>query len=252
MRLKLLAIVVTALSCCGLVLDDLSLANHQPPQGRQTLSVSRSAMLRRLRHTDGRLITNVYDGFELYYTTRSQTRSASATPEKTKGLTTSPEGVTVNENTTTAVVLTSDKALEITSYFTFNENIKLLIIQRTFRNVSTKPVTLRAVRQYVDPKLSREPPVSRNGTPILPSPLLAGLSSGSDECHMVDSKCRRPPPPCPPYCDSSFSTNSPFRARLNPSPNRNTLSWFNQIKLNPKHDKRAAGAAYIVTHVFLK
>ncbi len=247
MSRNLIVMVVMALSCWGLVFDDLASANHQPQQGRRSLTVTKSAMLQELHFTDGRLITDVYDGFALSYTTRSQKRSALATPKAMKGLRIMPEGVTVDGNTTTVVVRTSDNALEITSHFKFDQSGKRLMIQRVFRNVSTKPVALRAIRQFVDPELIREPAVNQ------PLTLVAGLASGLGEC-FIDSKCRVPPPPCPPECDFMVSAASKYsRPKLNSSRRRNTLSWSKQITLKPQqHNQPESGAAYIIVNLLLK
>jgi hypothetical protein len=246
MSRKLIVIVVTALSCWGLVLDDLASANHQPPQSRRILTVSNSAMLQELRHADGRLISDIYDGFELSYIIQSQTRLASATPEAMNGLIHSSEGVTSAGNVTTAVVHTSDMALKITSQFFFKQSAKQLIIKRTFRNISTKAVTLRAVRQFVDPELIREPAFDRCGNTISLPPVHAGLSGAPDECLVF--KCRVPPPLCPPYCDQSLSANTPYcRPSLKSSQTHNTLGWSNQITLMPAGDSR-----YILVRLSLK
>src|SRR5215216_3178760 len=153
MRVILIAIVALLVGC-GLLIGNESWASQGTNRPSQRFIVSKQGTLLELTNADGKGPKKASgDGFKLKYKTRGKIRSASAIEMKTTQLRTSSEAATYDGNRATAVVETADKSLEITSELTYDATAGELIIKRKFRNISTHPVILQEIRNYIDPKV---------------------------------------------------------------------------------------------------
>src|ERR1051325_6732603 len=153
MRVILIAIIALLAGCA--LIGNESWARQGTYRPRQTLAISKHGTLVELSDADGKGRTKKAsgDGFKLNYKTLGKSRSASAIEKKTNRLRTSFEAARYDGNKATAVVRTADKALEITSELTFDATAGELIIKRKIRNISTHPVILQGVWNYIDPKV---------------------------------------------------------------------------------------------------
>jgi|GEM_PF-5459365 len=156
----------------------------------------------------------VNNGFEVRYEIRGKAVTASVNGNKLSYLRT--KKIEVEGQSAKVTEVTKDGALEITTYFFLDEKKQTLTIDRRIRNTSPDTVSVKRMREYVDPKLihnaqsthqrinSTQMVVERIGAGQLISavppkgavqrvvnpPSETGLAS-SGECQCVD-----PPPPC--------------------------------------------------------
>jgi hypothetical protein len=171
------------------------------------------------------------------YETAGKKTAVSAMGTKISGL---REGVVKSDGRSATVsVKTEDDALEITSYFTFNEKANELIIARRIRNISPQHVTLVKIRDYVASTLK----AGKVAASIKLSQ--SGPGSGCDDLLTC------PPSPCP---GRQCPTQIKGRNYL-------TLEWKETIKLAPSpqasHPSTLALAVpenevYIIVHVRLR
>jgi len=98
-----------------------------------------------------RLDKIVDNGFQVTYEIKGKTITASAAG-KTLTYVWSKK-VKLNERSFKVKAVTKDRALEITTYFIFDEKEQKLIIDRRIRNISAETVNVHMISAYVDPKL---------------------------------------------------------------------------------------------------
>jgi hypothetical protein len=252
MRVKLIALVIALVVACGLLIENGSSASPRRLHADQRLTVSPHGTLLELFETglpsQARRVGG--DGFTLRYTTRGTTRSVFAREMSKSGLRLSFEPVIVDGNTATAVRRTADLSLEITSQYTFDHNTKMLTINRKFRNISKRRVTLQTLRNYIDPTLVFGAQANHIEKKLEPaSPVRAGLTANLS-CF---SKCI-PPPVCPweepPRCPRDLVY---FKARWDGSSPRDTiLRWSSPITLMPKTTNSPAQEAFMVVQVVIR
>lgn len=179
--------------------ESLSRAQSQPAY--QSFAVSKYGTLLEVFDENGksRFGKLANNGFELSYEFNGKTISVSAVGDaKVIGLL--PGQVKLNGRSATVAATTSDKALEITTHFSLVEKTGKLIFWRQFKNLSAGPLTLKTMREIVDPLL-----VSTDQERNLSEQELAKLIKGrfqtalpTDDCRAGD--CPKPPPPCPVPC----------------------------------------------------
>lgn len=270
MKSKLIAVFL-ALSFGSVLTTGAGTLRHEPPyQAPQSLAISKHGTLSEIFDANGKSrfgkLTN--NGFEVRYRSKGKSTLSSAVgDEKMTRLT---EGdVKVDGQVAVVTTTTSDRALEITSYFILDEKRKTLIIRRNFKNISTGPVVLRDTREYVDPALmtggqseSSQPyRISAKKRLQLTSRSFKWVSSqtsgGIYDCKIGD--CPPPPPPCPTNCPEPCPTCPLplFRPRLmiathplTGSLNKVTLKW-NLVTLEPSSSRGTANNE-ISTMVFIK
>lgn len=93
------------------------------------------------------------DGFEVSYKFEGEMKTVWAKGETdVKDLW--PGDVKVDGNSASVTVKTVDGAWEITSLFALDEQGRMLTISRSIKNISGQPLSIEAVKQYVDPKLT--------------------------------------------------------------------------------------------------
>lgn len=173
----------------------------QPNSSSQSLSVSKYGTLLEIFDAKGesRFGKLNGDGFQITYQLRGKTISVSAIGEEATGL--APGTIKTAGQTATAVTTTTDKALEITTYFRLNEKTKKLIIQRNFKSISKEPVVVTVVQEYLSPalvisgQLSSEP-VSDKLIASIKNQMAATINLG--DC--LPAECPKTPPPCPIPC----------------------------------------------------
>src|SRR5215203_482538 len=123
----------------GLLISGASLSHAQPA----SLSVSKYGTLLDIVDANGKNVFGkpAFDGFEINYEFKGKPTSAYVSADQAAvGLV--PGAVKTDKQSATVTARTSDGALEITTYFTLDEEMKKLIIQRTFKNISAEPVAV--------------------------------------------------------------------------------------------------------------
>jgi len=237
MRLKLTALFIALLVCCGLLIGDGSLANQQTQRASQRFTISKYGTLLEF-DADGTGITKkvIGDGFELGYKSPGKTRTVFAIESEAKGLQTSSEQAKYEPDTATAIVQTADKLLKITSYLVLDDKAGELIIKRRFQNISDYPVTLQTVRNHIDPEvMTRVKQPGRLFSDYL-GLITAGYFSDPYDCDIGECPVQPICPACPlpplPPLPSRYLKN--FRAWMYPSEREIVLGWTEQITLKPK------------------
>jgi len=188
------------------------------------------------------------NGFKVRYKIRGKTTTASAVGNKLSYL----RSTKVKQNAGAVVVraVTNDRALEITTYFTLDEQRRKLMIDRRIRNTSAQTVKLQMVGEYVDPKaiFAGQSPYAKsdlaqaaltrirsgqlvNGLPgrgVLPS-FPRQLKGGFG----WDCECPTPPPPCGSIICPDFKEYVSARWSSLPD-NRLLLQWEQPTVLSPQ------------------
>src|SRR5437773_5702436 len=133
MKMKLAALVLALLFLSELVMAYGPLSRERPQPPGQSFAISEHGTLLDVFDANGksRFGPIVSDGFDVSYKTQSRSVSASAIGTNINGL--QFELGKSNGEPATAIVETSDKALEITSHFMLDESGKTVIIERRFR-----------------------------------------------------------------------------------------------------------------------
>jgi len=159
------------------------------------------------------------EGFQLSYEFQGKTTSVSALGDEVVGL--GVRDVKSDGQSTTVTTMTSDHALEITTYFYVNEKADKLIIQRKFKNVSKEPVAVKAMVEYVDPAfvigVGRK--LNESGDKLLA--LMRNDMRGAMVLGDCIPECPDEPPPCPLPCPINVKLDvDRMTMKLNPASNR--------------------------------
>jgi hypothetical protein len=159
------------------------------------------------------------EGFQLSYEFQGKTASVSALGDEVVGL--GVRDVKSDRQSTTVTTMTSDQALEITTYFYVNEKADKLIIQRKFKNVSKEPVAVKTMVEYVDPAfvIGTGRKLSESGDKLLA--LMRNDMRGAMVLGDCIPECPDEPPPCPLPCPINVKFNvDRMTMKLNPASNR--------------------------------
>jgi hypothetical protein len=235
------AVLVLALLFLGeFVMAYTSLSGEQAQTSSQRFAISEHGTLLEVFDANGksRFGKIVGDGFDVRYEIRGKTMAASAIGTKIAGL--QRGQVKLDGQSATAIVKTSDSALEITSYFVLDESATRLIIGRRFRNVSSNPIFLQMVRDYVAPTLVvAGQPRSNHSVDFVQLALgriRAGRTGGLPaDCYPIGECVPPPPPPC-------LQITCPLQDKFAPAhlltglkgrPNEIALRWQDRVALEP-------------------
>lgn len=231
MKTKLIAIFLALLFVTGSTINGRSLSRRHPQMSKQSFAAGKYGTLAEIFDANGKSrfgkLTN--NGFQISYEYKGKTTSVSAAAtDKVNGLL--PGKVTTDGQSATVTVTTSDHALEITTYFVLDEKTQKLIIQRKFRNISGSPLTLKTVREVIDPALVE--------TGNIPADKLADKFTASrptDDCQAAD--CPKGPPPCPIPCPLFAVDQAQLLAKTNPvtgRPDEIMVQWqdFRSLEQN--------------------
>lgn len=150
---RVVLVLTTVFIGIGIVIAN---GRWQPVQAQsfdKTLASRDYATLLKLLPADGkrRFEKIVENGFELSYEMGGKSTSASTTGNKLKRL--RREKIELDGRSVVIKEVTKDKALEITTYFFFDEEKQKLTIDRRIRNTSSRTINLKMMREHVDPKL---------------------------------------------------------------------------------------------------
>lgn len=187
----------------------------------------------------GKLANN---GFELSYEFKGKTISVSAVGDgKAIGLL--PGQVKLDGHSATVSATTSEKALEITSYFNLDEKTGKLIVRRKFKNLSAGPLTLKTLREIVDPLL-----VITDQQQSLSDQELAKLVKDRfqaalpiDDCRTAD--CPKGPPPCPVPCGWYEVKQAQLSIKTNPL--EISFKWLPGVKVESTFGKTPNGKSEV-------
>jgi hypothetical protein len=211
--IKLVARIVA-----GLVMTGGSVSHAQPPVPAKNLAVSKYGTLLEIFDAKGksRFGKLTGHGFQLSYEFQGKTKTVSAVGNaKAMGLVAGE--VKTDGKSTIVTNTTSDRALEITTYFFVNKKTNRLSIQRKFRNISKKPVVVKSMLEYVDPAL-----VAGAGQNLKETGKeLVGELRNAVSAAMVTGDCQPEcpddPPPCPIQCPNKIKFDlSRMTIRTNP------------------------------------
>jgi len=202
MKSKLIVIVLTLFVGSVLVTTGSSASKSTVPAA-QVFAISKNGTLLEVFDSNGknRFGRLVRDGFQVTYESPGKRTTVSALgAEEAKGLQSGQ--VKVDEKSATVTVMTSDQALEITSYFTLDEKENRLIILRRFRNVSPRTVTVRMMRDYIDPALlisvgTAEYPLNKITDPARLAALVKSKIEAGRSCKPLELRSK---PKAPPIC----------------------------------------------------
>ena len=241
MKSKVVELVLVLLFLSAFVTGQAPLAREEAQSFRQSFAISEQGTLLELFDTNGKSKFGKisHDGFDLTYETTGKKMAVSAIGTQSKGL---QAGEVKSDGASAAVsVKTKDEALEITSYFTFDEKANELIIGRKIRNLSQQPVTLLKVRDYVASTLTGGKVAGNINLP----------KSDTTDCYPNGVLRKCVPPPCPGRtCPSEIKAT-----------NYLALEWKEIVKLAPLlqalHGNTIGlelpeNEAYIIVHVRLK
>ena len=209
MKHKLIATWIALFFTTALIITG---ANAQ--QKPQSLAVSKYGTLLDIFDANGksRFGKLAGNGFEISYVSKGKLISASTLA--TKGLL--PGKVRTDGQSATVVTTTTDHALEITTTFVLDEKSNQLIIQRKLRNISGGPLTVKTLREFVEPAFVDTAKVADRLTASLPT----------DDCQAAD--CPKGPPPCPIPCPIFSANQALLSTRMNPAtgrPNEIFVQW---------------------------
>jgi len=188
---KLIALFVAGLAISG---GSLSTA-----QSHRRLAVSKYGTLLEIFDAKGKSRFGKLngDGFQFSYEFQGKTASVSAVGDaEATGLTAGD--IKTDGKSTIVTTTTSDRALEITTYFFVNKQTNRLSIQRTFKNISKEPVVVKTVLEYVDPAL-----VVGTGQKLkeIDDKLVAVLKEKMGRAMVpLGADCQPDCPPDPPVC----------------------------------------------------
>jgi len=236
MRRKFPLLVLTV-HFVGLIFVSGSWCSAQAQSYRETPAVGNSStLLKSLTAADKRRFDDIMrHGFELKYKIRGKSFTAFAVGNKRSGL--RDQNVKLVDGSLVMKALTKDGALEITTYFTLDNDKHKLTIDRTIRNTSKRMVKVQKTGEYLEPKLvlggervGSKKQIARIAWDRIKAGRLVSIPSNRsiagfyEECHCV------PPPECP-LCPP----NPPVGlARLNPwASKRILLQWNDATVLEP-------------------
>ena len=197
--MRMLFVVLIA----GVMIGGGSLSRAQP---KQKLNVSKHGTLLEIFDGNGksRFGKLKSEGFQLSYELQGKTTSVLALGDRMSGL--SIRDVKTGQKSTTITTITSDHALEITTYFFVNEKTDKLMIQRKFKNISKQPVVVKTMLEYVDPAFVIG--VGRN-LKETGEKLRAMVRDKMSSTMLGDCgpECPDEPPPCPLPCPIVMKIN---------------------------------------------
>ena len=147
----------------------------------------------------------VGEGFQIGYKIGDKTITAFAKGKKVSHLRSGK--VKLDERTVVVIAVTDDRALEITTYFTLDEQRQKLIVDRRIRNISSGTVDIQMMGQYVDAKLfgvkghhaklQAALKRIRGGQLVSTAPILKSIPEYLRANWREACQCVPPPPPCP-------------------------------------------------------
>ncbi|HSE18702.1 MAG TPA: hypothetical protein VLB46_16720 [Pyrinomonadaceae bacterium] len=212
MKRKLIATSIAVFFATALIITGESLSHAQ--QNTQSFAVSKYGTLLDVFDANGksRFGKLAGNGFEISYVSKGKLISVSS--ENAKGLL--PGEVRTEGQSATVIATTSDHALEITTNFVLDEKSNQLIIQRKLRNISGGPLTVKAMREFVEPAFVDTAKAADRLTANLPT----------DDCQAAD--CPKGPPPCPIPCPIFTANQALLITRMNPAtgrPNEIMVQW---------------------------
>jgi len=212
--MRMLFVVLIA----GVMIGGGSLTRAQP---KQKLNVSKHGTLLEIFDGNGksRLGKVKSEGFQLSYELQGKTTSVLALGDKMSGL--SVRDVKTGRQSTTITTITSDHALEITTFFFVNEKTDKLMIQRKFKNISKQPVVVKSMLEYVDPAfvIGTGRKLNESGDKLLA--LMRNDMRGAMVLGDCIPECPDEPPPCPLPCPINVKVNvDRMTMKLNPASNR--------------------------------
>jgi hypothetical protein len=201
MKKKLTLLILALLFLSGFVMAYRPLPRKRTRPAGQSLAISNYGTLLGVFDANGksRFGQLKSGGFQIRYKYHRRTVSLSAIgAEDVKRLQRGKPNI--EGHSATITVTTADKALEIASHFVVDETAKTITIVRSFRNISTDPISLQMMTEYVDQKLFV------GGQPKLKDPNLVQLALGQIKAAQTpDVECQtsicvdHPRPPCPPF-----------------------------------------------------
>ena len=156
MKSKLAALALAMLFLSGLVLAWGWSSRERVQPADQSFTISEHGTLLEVFDANGksRFGKLARDGFSVTYEIQGkQVKNVTAFAIGTKQTGLQAGQVKQDGQSASVTVTSSDKALEIISYFILDESAKQMIIGRVFRNVSDKPIILKTVQDTVDPTL---------------------------------------------------------------------------------------------------
>jgi hypothetical protein len=225
MKNKLILVVLALFVVSELVTAHGSLSGGMAQSAKGRFDTTKYGTLLELFNEKGESVYEIKrEGFAVKYKTAgTAAKSAWAIENRTEGLRAVRKQHQGDDGSTTIVVRTQDKVLEITT--TFMVKGDALFIARTFRNISSKTVTIQSVSDYVGSPLDKDA-LNR---------IKAGLNRDGEDCGAISSgdksDCTTPTPcvgMCPP------DPNSPFlRAQLVTEKGYHILQWLNSERLKP-------------------
>ena len=149
----------------------------------------------------------VDSGFQVKYEIRGKTMTASGEGNKLTHLRT--EKVKLDEQSVVVKAVTKDRALEITTYFSFDEKRQKLLIDRRIRNASKEPVKVQMIGEYFHPGMilgiqgNRKSDLAqaflkriRAGKIVHGAPVLEKFTEWLRAGFFEECQCDPPPPPC--------------------------------------------------------
>lgn len=226
MKHKLIAPFAALFFCTGLIIASGSVSHGQTYRAHQSFAVSEYGTLLEVFDANGksRFGKLANNGFELSYESKCKTASVSVVGKgKVVGLL--PGRVKLDGHYATVTATTSDYALEITTYFALEAKTGRLIIRRKFRNLLSVPLTLKTLREFVDPSLVITGENENIGSQVYGQKIqsidkLAKLFRSKVKGALPIGDCQTgecvdPPPPCPIPC-GLMNFKARLTARLRP------------------------------------
>jgi hypothetical protein len=257
MKRKMIWLIVSLMFLSAMVLVSAQNSVQIGPYGNlrigpyRNLKIGPYGNLVGLTDTQGKdVLGEIRAGFEIAYQMKnregtSEDRLVYAVGDQpAKGLTIEGKKSTNSSK----VVATQDKALEITSQFTYDEKAQELVIDRSVMNISAETVDLQITREYVDAKLVPGPSQGKKPMQLDTGWIKAGRRDPDDCQH---GKCDPPPPP--PCHQLICPWQNGYRPpELITEPSGITLQWRDGTSLAPHSSgdaPRSANVAHYIVHV---
>ena len=231
--------LITTLFITAVIFGSVSFTRAQPSQ---TLSLSKYGTLSEIFDAKGQSRFGKIngDGYQITYQIKGKTITATAVGDEATGLVAGD--IKKAGDTATVVTTTSDKALEITTFFRLNDRTKKMTIQRNFKNISKEQVVVLGLQEFLSPalvitgQLSSEP-VSEKLIDQTRSLLAPVINLG--DC--LPEECPEPPPACPIPCPMKLQYDlSRLAIRTTPygdKPSTIMLPLNGSVSIGPSENK---------------
>jgi hypothetical protein len=240
MKNKLIAMVLALFVASEMVIAYAPAPVAVAAPARQRFTLGKGGTLLNVFNADGESVFGriKHEGFAVKYKTPRTTRSSSAIENQILGLAGAAEQSQPERDSAGAVAKTRDGALQIATTIMVMGNT--LVIARTFRNISARPVRITSVSSFVGRTLV-------NGSL---ENIEAGIVGPIKDCG-GPAKCPVGPlcptcPPCPMCPTSGSSYSSPWLLK---KAGDVILRWPIPAKLAPARAKQSGGEFSVIIHV---